>query len=87
MLAPVFDCLNCGEVWRVEIVEEDCSHDDTISVAYCQQCKSVVREKFVEQNGKQVPVWHGLTVEEINEECFSYFDSDGDFEADAGGGE
>ena len=54
--AQVFECPNCGDVWKgVEIVE-------------FIDCGRPVTEKVCDQNGKRVPVWHALSEEELDEE-------------------
>lgn len=76
VFAPVYECPKCGDVWRVEMVEMiDCERDDVWQEPMCK-CGRSVREKFVEQDGKRVPVWHPLTDEEIIEDTMDLSDPD-----------
>lgn len=65
MFAPVYDCPNCGEVWRdIYLREEiDCDRDDVEYYATCS-CGREVMPKTID--GK--PVWHALTEEEMDDE-------------------
>lgn len=72
--AQVYHCEKCGDTWRVTIVPHPCGNDDYVEIPECDACHSPVREKFIEQNGELVPVWHALTEEEIIDETTDYSD-------------
>ena len=66
MLAPLYDCPKCGQVWRVYSYHEiDVDRDDVEIDIYCERCgqKDI---KPLEADGK--PVLYRLTDEEIEEE-------------------
>ena len=71
MLATIYECRNCGDVWqnieRVPIIDTD--NDEVFDVLLCLKCGSEVTEK-VNENG--IPCWHALTEEEIKDEMIFY---------------
>lgn len=75
MLAQVFECPHCGDVWRgVEMVEDiDCDRDSVEIRAVCS-CGRDVREKCIEHDGNHLPVMHGLTDEEMEVEMYDWSD-------------
>ena len=73
MLAQVYDCPDCGDVWRgVQIVEDiDCENDRVEQREVCA-CGCTVTPKFVDRGGKRLPVMHALTLEEMDEESCGF---------------
>jgi hypothetical protein len=71
--APVYECSNCGDVWRIEYVDHiDIEYDEVYTEPHCKKCGNYVKEKF--QDG--VLVWHPLTEEEMLEESGFYNQED-----------
>jgi len=66
MVVSLYECPNCGPVWRVNVGQEiDTDRDETDVYLYCECCgqKDI---KPLEADGK--PVLYRLTDEEIEEE-------------------
>ena len=62
MLAHVYNCPKCGEVWQIEIATEiDCDNDDIYEYPVCSTCYSEVTQKTT----GGVPCMHELSDEEL----------------------
>lgn len=79
MIAQVFECPACGDVWRgVELLESIDTDRDEVEHEWVCACGRIVEEKWhVEEDGRRVPVYHSLSEEEIEQELMA---DDGDDE-------
>ncbi len=85
MLAPIYTCPVCGDVWRVQTIAEPMIFPPYVNLeeilekiphlTICKNCGQTVKKKLNE-NGSQW--YHHLTEEEKRDELFVFTGRNGD---------
>lgn len=74
-LANVYTCFTCGDVTYVYLHEHiDCDNDEVYPVMHCGKCHGEVRQKTVEVDGQQIPVYG-----EVDDDFTAFLDDEGDY--------
>ncbi len=74
--APIYDCPSCGEVWRVNVLNEaDLDRQLPPGTVLCADCGNPVGNEKKDSSGRKIV--HSLTddeLREINKEVFYHGD-------------